>query len=147
MALPKKIQNYPERDLRLGIKSSFPNVRSSLALVYLLWKSSDRVSSLNYSKQVGDEIQIADDCAIRLTQLLSPIITANNVSAESVITTVNDNQLFKAYVERVATSHELISTKINVSINDTSVSGIVLTKAFLQSIPHLSADGHSSSFQ
>ena len=39
MKRPDNIINYSEIDLKLGIKSSLPNAKSTLALLILLWKA------------------------------------------------------------------------------------------------------------
>ena len=41
MNRPDNILVYDEMDLKLGIKSSLPHVKSTLALAILLWECSD----------------------------------------------------------------------------------------------------------
>ena len=56
MNRPDSISVYDELDLKLGIKSSLPHVKSTLALSILLWECSDRPAELIYSTQNGDAI-------------------------------------------------------------------------------------------
>ena len=55
MNRPDNILAYDEMDLKLGIKSSLPHVKSTLALAILLWECSDHPAELIYSEQNGDE--------------------------------------------------------------------------------------------
>ena len=118
MALPKKMKLYPERDLKLGIKSSFPEVKASLALIYLLWKSNDRVARLDYSKQIGNSIQSADDCANQLLQMTSPILAAQDLSDIDIISSINDNQIYKSQMEALQVAFELIWKVAKVSFTE-----------------------------
>ena len=43
---------YDEMDLKLGIKSSLPHVKSTLALAILLWECADRPAELVYAVQM-----------------------------------------------------------------------------------------------
>ena len=69
MNRPDSISVYDELDLKLGIKSSLPHVKSTLALSILLWECSDRPAELIYSTQNGDAIVMTDE----LTNGLSTI--------------------------------------------------------------------------
>ena len=53
MNRPDNILAYDEMDLKLGIKSSLPHVKSTLALAILLWECSDHPAELIYSEQNG----------------------------------------------------------------------------------------------
>lgn len=46
MNRPDNISVYDELDLKLGIKSSLPHVKSTIALAILLWECADRPSEL-----------------------------------------------------------------------------------------------------
>ena len=56
MNRPDNMLAYDEMDLKLGIKSSLPHVKSTLALAMLLWECSGHPAELIYSEQSGDEI-------------------------------------------------------------------------------------------
>lgn len=51
MNRPKSMQVYKDMDLKLGIKSSLPKAKSTLALLILLWLSNDKANQndLNFS--------------------------------------------------------------------------------------------------
>ena len=60
---PENMSVYDELDLKLGIKSSLPHVKNTLALAILLWEAAGRPAELVYSKQDGDNIIITDELA------------------------------------------------------------------------------------
>ena len=45
MNRPKSMQVYKDMDLKLGIKSSLPKAKSTLALLILLWLSMIKVQT------------------------------------------------------------------------------------------------------
>ena len=61
MNRPDNISIYDELDLKLGIKSSLPHVKSTIALAVLLWECADRPAELTYSQQDGDKILLTDE--------------------------------------------------------------------------------------
>ena len=50
MNTPDNLLVYDELDLKLGIKSSLPHIKSTLALVVLLWECADHPAELIYSQ-------------------------------------------------------------------------------------------------
>ena len=61
MNRPNPMTIYPDVDLKLGIKSSFPNIRRALAMVIFLWIVSDSPGELEYSVQDSDKIILTDN--------------------------------------------------------------------------------------
>lgn len=59
MVRPDNATAYGELDLKLGIKSSLPNVRSTLGLVILLWEASGRPADIAYSDQQENKIVLS----------------------------------------------------------------------------------------
>lgn len=108
MTTPESIQEHSEIDLKLGIKSSFPKVREAIALTYLLWKASGGVTELQYSKSKGNDIQIEDDLADSLKDLLSPTYNSIGISDDAFISKINENQLFKSQIESLIVAFELV---------------------------------------
>lgn len=48
MIRPDNVVRFPDIDLKLGIKSSLPNVKATLALLILIWRVSNKASVLDY---------------------------------------------------------------------------------------------------
>ena len=55
MNRPDNLMAYDELDLKLGIKSSLPHVKGTLALSVLLWECADHPSELVFSEQKDKE--------------------------------------------------------------------------------------------
>ena len=105
---PDNALAYDELDLKLGIKSSLPHVKSTLALAVLLWEAADKPSKLEYSKQNGEGLVISDEVGQWLQDFCSEILIEENISAETLLKLVNDNQLFKSQMEALIVAFELV---------------------------------------
>lgn len=120
MNRPDNLQEYEELDLKLGIKSSLPRVKSTIALAILLWESANRPSKLVYAKQDGTGIVISDALKQLLIDYVSDICNAEHIDDEMVISTINENQLFKSQMEALIVAFELVWKLAKVSFVDTS---------------------------
>lgn len=105
MNRPDSISVYDELDLKLGIKSSLPHVKSTLALSILLWECSDRPAELIYSTQNGDAIVMTDELDQWVIDYLADICQEEQIDNESLITAINENQLFKSQMEALIVIH------------------------------------------
>jgi len=108
MLRPDNMARYPDVDLKLGIKSSLPDVKATLGLLMMIWRASNSPAEIAYSKQVGDTIEIADDLAARLTDKYRPIYSGSGITDEQFLERVNDNQLFKSQLESLIVAFELV---------------------------------------
>ena len=61
---PENLLPCPELDLKIGIKSSLPHVKSAPALSVLLRECSDRPSILQYSEEYENETVLFRLCTI-----------------------------------------------------------------------------------
>lgn len=108
MSRPSNMPIYPEMDLKLGIKSSIPKVKQTLALALLLFESEGRKDAVAYSTEVGSAIVCENAVETRLKALLNPIYTAYGETDTSFMNVVNSNYLFKAQIEHLQVLFELI---------------------------------------
>ncbi|MBQ8300195.1 MAG: hypothetical protein IJX99_10190 [Clostridia bacterium] len=115
MIKPNWIKSYDKIDLKLGIKSSLPNEKATIALLYLIWKVNGKVAEVAYSKEVDDKIVISDEIKDDLLNLISSYIT-QNINIEEII---NNNQLFASQIEALIVAFELVwrLAKIEFSIS------------------------------
>lgn len=120
MIRPDSMQAYGERDLKLGIKSSLPNVKGTVALAILLWECAGHPAELVYSKQVGNETVLTDELEEQVRTSLSDICAEQNISDNALITKINENQLFKSQLEALIVAFELIWKIARISFEDTS---------------------------
>lgn len=108
MIRPQPLKQYSDIDLKLAIKSSFPNAKATLALLIMLWKASDRPAEINYSQDDDGKIIVSDDLKEKLIQKYSPVYSGSTVTDDLFIVTVNGNQLFKSQLEPLLVGIELV---------------------------------------
>lgn len=106
MNRPKSMQIYKDIDLKLGIKSSLPKAKSTLALLILLWLSNDKSADLRYSVQDATKIRMSEECKNNLRVFIQ------NINAELDFDTVLDkaesNCLFQSQLESLIVAFELV---------------------------------------
>ncbi len=115
MNRPKNLSVYDELDLKLGIKSSLPHVKGTIALAILLWECADRPAELIYSQQNGDSIVLTDELDQWLVDALSEICEEEQIGFEALIAGINENQLFKSQMEALIVAFELVWKLAKVS--------------------------------
>ncbi|EGO5081324.1 AAA family ATPase [Enterococcus faecalis] len=108
MIRPESIKDYDALDLKLGIKSSLPKVRSTLALAILFSEVTELKSEIYYSKDRGDRIEISDYLKNQLITALSTIIDEYSLTEETVLEKIHSNALFTAQLESLIVTFELI---------------------------------------
>lgn len=117
---PDNISKYGEIDLKLGIKSSLPRVKGTIALAILLWECSNRPSELIYSVQKDSSIVISSKLNQQIVDYLADICSEDKIESDLLITTINQNQLFKSQLEALIVAFELIWKIAKVSFEDTN---------------------------
>lgn len=115
MNRPENLSVYDELDLKLGIKSSLPHVKGTIALAILLWECADRPAELIYSQQNGDSIVLTDELDQWLVDDLSEICEEEQISFEALMAGINENQLFKSQMEALIVAFELVWKLAKVS--------------------------------
>lgn len=118
MNRPDTILAYDEMDLKLGIKSSLPHVKSTLALAVLLWECSDHPAEITYSVSDGDKIVLAEEIEQWLIDYLSEICEEEQIDFDALISGVNQNQLFKSQMEALIVAFELVWKLARVNFVD-----------------------------
>lgn len=108
MNRPDNLMAYDELDLKLGIKSSLPHVKGTLALSVLLWECADHPSELVFSEQKDKETVLTQELRQWLSDYLSEICEEENIDIQKVISCANDNQLFKSQMEALIVAFELV---------------------------------------
>lgn len=118
MNRPDTILAYDEMDLKLGIKSSLPHVKSTLALAVLLWECSDHPAELTYSVSDGDKIVLTEEIEQWLIDYLNEICEEEQIDFDVLISGVNQNQLFKSQMEALIVAFELVWKLAKVNFVD-----------------------------
>ena len=101
---PEEAKENKPITLKLRIKSSLPNVKSSIALFIILWKVSGETSECEYSESNENSIEIKKSLLQKLLEYFKNEIT-REIRFEELI---NDNPLFKSQVESLIVAFELI---------------------------------------
>lgn len=118
MNRPDHMLAYGIMDLKLGIKSSLPHVKSTLALAILMWECSDHPAELAYSTHAASGIALTPQLARWLTDYLAEICGEEQIGVDALITKLNQNQLFKSQMESLIVAFELIWKLAQVSFVD-----------------------------
>lgn len=105
---PDEIKEYANPDLKLGIKSSLPKVKSTLGLLMIFWKASGKNCKLTYSEMSGDAIVLTEELSSEIIDIYSPIYTSYGISDNDFLEKVNENQMFKSQLESLIVAFELI---------------------------------------
>ena len=106
MIRPESAPVYDQIDLKLGIKSSLPSVKPTLALLFLMWREMGRPSELEYATVQGNAITLRTDIEEALYQRLQEV--SAGVTLEQFRDKVNNNLMFKAQLEALLVAFELV---------------------------------------
>lgn len=118
MQRPESMETYADIDLKLGIKSSLPNVKAALALFILMWKCEGRPAELHYSVQDRDAIRISDNVMNNLISYSASVYGNHNITDDEFIQTLNNNQLFRSQMEALIVAFELVWKVGKISFQD-----------------------------
>lgn len=116
MNRPKSMQVYKEIDLKLGIKSSLPKVKSTLSLLTLLWISNDKSADLRYSVQSGTKIIMSDECKDNLKLCIKNIDAG--MDFDTVLEKAESNCLFQSQLEALIVAFELVWKLAKIKFTD-----------------------------
>ena len=91
---PDNALAYDELDLKLGIKSSLPHVKSTLALAVLFWKAADKPAVLNYSQQNERSLLVSEDLKRWMTDCFSELLEEEGITSDDLFAVVNGKVQF-----------------------------------------------------
>lgn len=103
---PNSFKERNEINLRHGIKSSLGEIKELFALVYTLYLSDNKSSSITYSKEVNapnTQIEIQDELLESAKNLFGALVV-NDANFKNAI---NENPLFKSQIESLQVTLEL----------------------------------------
>ena len=123
---PEGLKNTTPINARLAIKSSFPNVKRNIALLYLLWFCNDKKAQYDFYNQVDDKVKIKDE-------YLKPVFnkTKNLVNLKTdgdlyqiFKNEVNSTELVKSQIESLQVAFELVWCLADITFVDKSFSNV-----------------------
>lgn len=116
MIRPESAPVYDQIDLKLGIKSSLPSVKPTLALLFLMWREMGRPSELEYATARGNAIVLRTDIEEALYQRLQEV--SDGVTLEQFRDKVNNNLMLKAQLEALLVAFELVWKVAKIRFSD-----------------------------
>lgn len=108
MSYPNKFKNRQMQDLRLGIKSSYNNIRNTIALLYCIYVANGKKSICNYGVEDGN-VQKLDDT------LMSSIVSF--IGNPSAVSYIKGSKLITSQIEAIQVCLELVFGLAKVSFN------------------------------
>lgn len=97
---PKKETQFDELQLKLGIKSSLPNIKAALALLLSIWESGIHSDGFVYAKEVGDKIAPVDVAVDRLSAYFG-------CESDALVAFLPNNPLYTSQMEALQVAFEL----------------------------------------
>lgn len=97
---PKKETQFDELQLKLGIKSSLPNIKAALALLLSIWESGIHSDGFVYAKEVGDKIAPVDAAVDRLSVYFG-------CESDALVAFLPNNPLYTSQMEALQVAFEL----------------------------------------
>ena len=116
MIRPESAPVYDQIDLKLGIKSSLPHVKPTLALLFLMWREMGRPSELEYATEKENAIVLRTDIEEKLYQKLQKITAS--VTLEQFHNNANNNLMLKAQLEALMVAFELVWKVAKIRFSD-----------------------------
>lgn len=101
------IKKYTPIDLKLGIKSSMPKVKSTISLLLLMVLSNENCYSIDYSTEINDSIEISDVEFKKILNKLSILGDDIKIDENDFKNIINENQIFKSQIEALIVTFEL----------------------------------------
>lgn len=97
---PIKEEPFGELQLKLGIKSSLPNVKAAMALVIAFWESGIKENGYVYGVEQGDSFIPSEDVVKKIAALFEK-------SDEEVKVAISKNPLYASQIEALQVAFEL----------------------------------------
>ncbi len=111
MSYPSKFRNRQMQDLRLGIKSSFNNIRNAVALLYCIYLACGKKAKCNYGVPDGNVQKLSEDISNWLI---------NYFPNEDVIQLANTSKLITSQIEAMQVCFELVFGLARISFNSSA---------------------------
>lgn len=115
---PIKLEISNKVELKLGIKSSLPKVKQTLALLYLLWKANGKLSTYDYATQTNDEkIRIKDEYLEEIRIYLDSF-DFDDWNQDTLNTQIMSNPLLNSQLEALQVALELVWKISKIDFSD-----------------------------
>lgn len=123
MTKVSELRNFPIIDLKLGIKSSMPKVKSTVALLLLLSTIFENTDSINYSKTNEEgEIVLSEEIFERILSKYEQLLSEEEIDSNQFREILNQNYLFTSQIEALIVTFELCYELARFSFEDSTLS-------------------------
>ena len=116
MVRPKSATIHDNIDLKLGIKSSLPSVKPTLALLFLLWRITNKPSELDYSIADQNRIILNPEIEEKLYADLSSF--SSSVTKQDFNAIINKNLMPNSQLEALIVTFELVWKVAKIRFSD-----------------------------
>lgn len=117
------LKYYSPIDLKLGIKSSMPKVKSAVALLLLLWQVSDNKYDIEYSSNAGqNKIVLRSTVYSKVFSQVQEIFSAEGIDSSGFSAILNSNPLLSSQIEALNVTFELCYELARFTFVDSSKS-------------------------
>lgn len=108
MIRPEQLQRPDPIELKLGIKSSLPRAKETLALLFLLWESNEQPASMIYG--VEEDGKLVPDATVfdNLYHYIEPQLVSAHLEEGDLHTACTNNPLYTSQIEALIVALELI---------------------------------------
>ena len=108
-------------DLKLGIKSSLPSVKPTIALLFLLWKIAEKPSTLTYAIEEGNKIKLQPELENKLYEDFSSHCTGTTKEQFNEI--LSKNLMLNSQLEALMVTFELVWKVAKIRFADGRANG------------------------
>lgn len=115
---PEQVKERSKLELKLGIKSSLPNVKSALALLYTLWIANDRKTDIVFGDENGNKLLLKNDIFNRISIYYDDILLDKGITKDELSNRLNKNVILTSQIESLKVAFELIWRLAIVKFND-----------------------------
>lgn len=104
MERPDNLKNYPERDLKLGIKSSLPKPKATIGLFILIWEATNKPSSIVYADEDNGILNLKKEIFEKIKSLLN----STDIDENKLKNCISENNLLTSQLEALIVAFELV---------------------------------------
>lgn len=105
---PEQVKERKNIELKLGIKSSLPNVKSALALLYSLWVADDKKTEIIFANENGNKLFLKDEIFTNIEYFYNEILIEKNIEKEKFKNILESNVIVTSQIEALKVAFELI---------------------------------------
>ena len=104
MERPDNLKSYPERDLKLGIKSSLPKPKATIGLFILIWGVMNKPASIIYADEDSGKLNLKKEIFEKIKLLRN----STDIDENNLKNCISENNLLTSQLEALIVAFELV---------------------------------------